>query len=212
MGYDKLSTTNGYSLPEATSALQKEIRRGNEVKAGYWAYELFQSGYSNHLWNRLNVIMCEDIGSVDVAVLVSSLRSSFEYIAKKSKTSQHWLLVAMAIRAMCQAAKTQVNNDFAYYVILVHEQGTRLPIPDYALDMHTQRGKAKGRGFPHFWNEAGLIAPRDESVESPYREAIVNASLGEPLVACADLTQEEFECRDGNVGHKPQNGLFDGHE
>lgn len=42
----KPTTKNNYLLDEAVSALQKEIRRGNEENALFWALELFPR-YSN---------------------------------------------------------------------------------------------------------------------------------------------------------------------
>ena len=38
--YDGTQTPKGYDLHEVISALQKEIRRGNEYEAVYWATEL----------------------------------------------------------------------------------------------------------------------------------------------------------------------------
>ena len=35
------------------SALQKEVRRGNEEEALYWAFELIEGGFFSHLVNRL---------------------------------------------------------------------------------------------------------------------------------------------------------------
>lgn len=52
------------------SALQKEIRRGNEEEALYWAFELIERNCFTQCVNRLRVIAYEDIG---VANLQSSL-------------------------------------------------------------------------------------------------------------------------------------------
>ncbi|WP_074818989.1 MULTISPECIES: hypothetical protein [Bradyrhizobium] len=39
-------------------------------------------------------------------------------------------------------------------------EGYALEIPDYALDMHTMKGKAMGRGLDHFRKEgAKLVLP-----------------------------------------------------
>jgi hypothetical protein len=46
-------------------------------------------------------------------------------------------------------------------------------IPDYALDMHTIKGKAMGRGLDHFRTEGGKLVPEptepDLFVEEAYR-------------------------------------------
>lgn len=47
-------TKRGYYIDELLSALQKDIRRGNEYEAVFWAVEL--DGYSPwKLWDRLRV-------------------------------------------------------------------------------------------------------------------------------------------------------------
>jgi replication-associated recombination protein RarA len=48
----KILTCNKYSLFEAASALQKEIRRGHEEQAMYWALEL--AGDFVTCYNRKN--------------------------------------------------------------------------------------------------------------------------------------------------------------
>jgi hypothetical protein len=46
-------------------------------------------------------------------------------------------------------------------------------IPDYALDMHTMKGKAMGRGLDHFRKEGAMLIPEptepDLYVEEAYR-------------------------------------------
>jgi len=70
MGYH-LVTARGYDFFEVASALQKEIRRGNEEAALYWALEL-GSKFDDFLWSRLSIIASEDIGPADnsIAVLI----------------------------------------------------------------------------------------------------------------------------------------------
>jgi replication-associated recombination protein RarA len=46
---------------DLVSALQKDIRRGNEYEALFWAVKL-ESLNPTRLWNRLKVIASEDIG------------------------------------------------------------------------------------------------------------------------------------------------------
>jgi len=56
---DSKTTVNGYAMDEVVSALQKEIRRGNEENATFWACELLDSGAGETLWRRLKVIAAE---------------------------------------------------------------------------------------------------------------------------------------------------------
>ncbi len=53
-------TVRGYDLGEVVSAMQKAIRRGDARLAGYWAIELFESGYHGYAWRRLLTISAED--------------------------------------------------------------------------------------------------------------------------------------------------------
>jgi len=163
MAYQELVTKNRYPLDEVTSAMQKAIRRADEEDAAYWAYELFVSGYWKHMWKRLLVISCEDIGDPAVIGLVNGLFVAFEFIQKTSKTDHHWNQAAFAIRAMSRAKKTRAANSFACYIMELHadneETGERRPIPDRALDKHTKRGRAMGRGMEHFFSEASRIEP-----------------------------------------------------
>ena len=46
-------------------------------------------------------------------------------------------------------------------------ENLKLEIPDYALDMHTVRGKMMGRGIKHFLDEG--IKLTNESGENPYK-------------------------------------------
>ena len=53
-------TINGYNFFECSSALQKAIRRADHAVAGYFALELWSSGYGNYVWKRLYTISAED--------------------------------------------------------------------------------------------------------------------------------------------------------
>ena len=54
---------HGYADDEVKSAIQKEIRRGNEENAMYWALEIATESKSSFGWlrNRLKIILYEDI-------------------------------------------------------------------------------------------------------------------------------------------------------
>jgi hypothetical protein len=44
-----LNTIRGYSFPAVSSAMQKAIRRGDAKLAGYWALELWASGFGQYV-------------------------------------------------------------------------------------------------------------------------------------------------------------------
>ncbi len=46
-------------------------------------------------------------------------------------------------------------------------------IPDYALDMHTAQGQAKGRGIRHFYEEGAKLEPELPDRDLTYRQRIM---------------------------------------
>ena len=56
----QLRTVRGYGFGEVSSAMQKAIRRADVQLAGYWALELWSSGFGNYVWKRLLTISAED--------------------------------------------------------------------------------------------------------------------------------------------------------
>lgn len=62
--WQKVKTIGGFDADLVISALQKEIRRGNEENAVLIAYEMFSTSLplEDFLWTRLHVISVEDIG------------------------------------------------------------------------------------------------------------------------------------------------------
>ena len=57
------------------SAVQKCIRRGNEMEAMYWAVEMFESGFDEWLWKRLRIIASEDVGLAEEHVVCTVAES-----------------------------------------------------------------------------------------------------------------------------------------
>ena len=167
-------TPGGYDFGECVSALQKTIRVGDSRQALYWAAEIEATGTkeANYLWNRLPVIVSEDIGPTpegnQVAVLLPVLREN--YRTAKERGNASWrLFVAHAIIAMCDAPKTRVCDNLVW---AVYHQTWRYEIPDNALDMHTPRGRAMGRGSQHFIENCTGVEPHSDRFE-PWEQALV---------------------------------------
>jgi replication-associated recombination protein RarA len=153
---------------EVVSALQKEIRRGNEENALHWALELEQLNPSL-LWNRLKIIASEDIGIAHsfTSILIETLHN--QYLQSKGK-GESGLFLAHAILALCRAPKSRIVDEFLEVVREEKNLGKKLEIPDYALDKHTARGKAKDRGMKHFLEEGAKLVNELEKIENPYKE------------------------------------------
>ena len=168
-------TQSGYNLMDIISALQKDIRRGNEEQALYWAMELLPK-FEMYLWRRLMVIANEDIGiaNPDVIVQVTMLRAQFFEFRSLGKDGTCRLIIANAILLMCRSPKARIADHLQRVVTQqwMDDQaaGMPRPIPDYAYDNHTLKGRKMGRGLD-FWLDVGceLENPAEE-VEDPYQE------------------------------------------
>ena len=169
-------TRNGLPADEIISALQKEIRRGQTENAALIAYEMATTSpeLEMYLWKRLQVISVEDIGLGDPSAAVL-IRSLAEMVRDLNRTDGERLLYAIyAVRYLCDCKKDRSNDEMINWVIREVESGRRLPeIPDYAIDMHTARGKAMGRGARHFWEEGTILQPELEDRDRTYRERMM---------------------------------------
>jgi replication-associated recombination protein RarA len=182
---EKKQTSRGYDIYELASALQKDIRRGNEYEALFWAVEL-ESFNSKMLWNRLRVIASEDIGIANpLAPLVIDVLEKEYYGAKIKKNDSYRLFLTHAVVFLVRSPKSRIVDDLlnVVYGEIQHED-KKLPIPDYALDMHTLKGKKMGRGIDFFFTEGNKLS--NEAFENPY-----TARAKELLMKYGDLKPQE---------------------
>jgi hypothetical protein len=69
-------------------------------------------------------------------------------------------MIGNCIRIMCRSPKSRARCHFAAAIGLRSMLEDFAPtIPDYALDMHTMKGKAMGRGLDHFRAEGAWLIP-----------------------------------------------------
>lgn len=154
------NTKNGYDFYEVSSALQKAIRRSDEKQAMYWAVELYDSNMESHLWKRLLVMSTEDIGLGAMAVHthLRALRDTYnEMKIKDDKRKPERLFLVQAVLMMVRCKKSRLVDWALNYYWDSHKENTPLEIPDYALDIHTKRGKAKGKTINSFLNEGSHL-------------------------------------------------------
>jgi replication-associated recombination protein RarA len=167
-------TGNGLNTFEAMSALQKCIRRGLEREAMEFALSMASCGPFgvNLLLKRLRVISHEDIGLADIeAVMFTDLccRQVSEW--HKDKKPGAWrMALGNCIRCLCRAAKSREGDHFQAAVALHMELEGHVPeVPDWAHDMHTQKGKMKGRDLDHFRKESTKLHPTPAE-KDPYED------------------------------------------
>ncbi len=167
--YYRLETHSGDPLEEVVSALQKRIRRGLVDEALWWAVELNESGFGAYCWRRLLVIASEDVGVADhhAPVLVHALWQMSQEIYKheranaKDKKRVKWNGDALLHAAwyLANAPKSREMVDACAVIEQRMTKGERREIEDFALDQHTARGRAMGRGIDHFNEEGDELHP-----------------------------------------------------
>jgi hypothetical protein len=196
MKSDWQRTKHGYNFYEVLSAMQKAIRRGDAASAGYWALELYDSGFVTHVWNRLHIIACEDIAE-PVSRELETLERIHERL-KEKKGRPGRLMVAKAVLMLAAAKKSRAADHMICCVYedswipaekLVKEieearsnvPGLKKEIPDYALDgIHTKRvpkGKRKLTRAEFLRTEHDALSPR---VPHELDETVPGVAKAEP--------------------------------
>lgn len=156
----QLRTTRGYDFYEVASAMQKAIRRADAKVAGYFALELWHSGYTEYVWRRLFTISAEDCYGI-ITTEIESLYKAYLFINEKAKEPKGRVFVSKAVLLLCDAKK---NRDADHLSNLVYDRNDcdvekwlddvrkgPIPVPEYTFDVHTKKGKAKGRTKADFF-------------------------------------------------------------
>ncbi|MEP7359251.1 MAG: AAA family ATPase [Anaerolineales bacterium] len=175
-----------HDLPadEVISALQKEIRRGRVENAGLLAYEMIATSAELEamLWRRLLVISVEDVGWGDLNApsLVLDLCQIAERFERSGNPPDRGLFAIHAVRYLATRAKDRSSEEMYSWLQRVVNSGQRLPeIPDYALDRHTARGQAMGRGRQHYYEHAARMEPELDGRDTTYRDRLMQLIAAE---------------------------------
>ena len=171
-----VQTVRGYALLDVASALQKAIRRADARSAGYWAIELFESGYQQYLWRRLLTISAEDCWGV-ITHEIESLYRAWETIHKQ-KAGKGRIFAAKAVILLAQARKCRDADhlsNFIYDRTMIDakrltkaiEEARKNPenveLPEYTFDCHTMRGRKRGKTKAQFFSDEFVaLKPREQ--------------------------------------------------
>ena len=176
--YDPWSNTvtkSGLPADLVISAMQKCIRRGEEDLAMRMAYELYITSnfHEEKMWNRLLVISVEDIGFGEVQApnlvnTLNQLRKEFPY-----GDGDRPIFFMQAIRYMCKCKKERSTDQIKNIIMKEFERGYKPEIPDYAIDMHTIKGREMGGDVFYFLNEASKVEPLWEGYDDCYRQKLI---------------------------------------
>ena len=183
--YDPWAATtskHGISCDLLISAMQKCIRRGQEELAMRFAYELYitSSFHEEKMWNRLLVIPVEDIGFGDPNALMivktlNDMRKEFPYL-----DGDRPIFFLYAIRYLCKCKKERSTDHIKNIIMKENEKGEIPEIPDYAIDMHTNKGRFElKRDVFYFLDEASKVEPLWEEYDDQYFKKLYQMYLDE---------------------------------
>ena len=180
--WTQIRTAHDFPADEIISSLQKEIRRGNTENAALIAYEMLSTSEAleEYLWGRLQVISVEDVGygNLNAPILIETLYQMHLRIPRPR--GDRYLFAIHAVRVLCQSQKERGSDDLNNWIAqAVDKNGVRPVIPDYAIDMHTQRGQEMGRDYLHFLTEASKVMPEMPDRDFTYRDRLLEA-LSDP--------------------------------
>lgn len=165
-----LRTIGGYDFFESSSAMQKAIRRADVRVAGFFALELWSSGYRDYVWRRLFTISAEDCFGI-ITKEVEALWQGHELVNKKSIEPKGRIFVSKAVILLCECKKSRDadhlqnfiydKNDLDVEAWIEDVRCHPIPIPAYTYDIHTKAGKKRGRTKEDFFrDEYEALHPR----------------------------------------------------
>lgn len=164
MSYRQMLTRKDYDFFECSSAFQKSVRRGDEKKALFFAHELYCSGYAKYVWKRILVMTTEDIGlaNPNLATQINSLHDMWIKLSPKCLEESAMNMI-QAVLLLARSEKSRIIDE---YKIFLFKTDYAPAIPDYALDVHTRKGKIQGRGLK-FFLEHGSKIENEKDTETP---------------------------------------------
>ena len=136
-----------------------------------FAYELYITSqfHEEKLWNRLLVISVEDIGFGDVNALIvvktlNEMRKEYPYL-----DGDRPIFFLYAIRYLCRQKKERSTDHIKNIIMKENAKGEIPEIPDYAYDMHTNKGRFElGRDVFYFLDEASKVIPLADDYDDTY--------------------------------------------
>lgn len=167
----------GYKLSEVRSALFKEIRRGKEELASFWAYQLMISGEEAErvFWEELRIISVEDCGLANEKALLVVSYARTLYYDLPSQSKARFMIGNYAAVYLARSKKTRYTTELFQIVRhRLHKESWRPEIPDYALDMHIPRARTElKRGLYHYLTKGAKLVNEDKKFSKKYRGKIL---------------------------------------
>jgi replication-associated recombination protein RarA len=191
-------TKDGHLIPECSSAFQKSVRRGMVDDAIYWAIQIYDLGFGKYVWKRLKIMVSEDVGianpTLPANVYALSKMWDEQMGNKNDRPGEAVPFLINAIMLVTMSPKSRVCSQVA--CICIHCDRKR-PVPDYALDQHTARGKRAKRGETHFFYEGSQVENELVNEVTEFYKPIYDRLCFE------HMTSDEWKPGDGPVKEKP---------
>lgn len=164
-----IPTIKGYDSVMALSAFKDAISKGNEADAMFWGVELIESGYVEHAWRSMMSMVAGPFRYADPMAedIITALRQQHLDLSKNfDKKKQYRLPYTQAILYLCHCNRwsNDVNETINGLYVTREKRSPFRPIPDYALDIHTRRGRMLGKTIDTFFTEGSII---ENAVEIP---------------------------------------------
>lgn len=176
----RLITTRNYDFLEVASSLQKAIRRQDHALAGYFALELWHSGFHQYVWKRLLTISAEDCYGI-VTREIWALYEACEMINKNTQKGgqrKGRIFLSKAVMILCDTTKNRDPDHLQNYIYdkkmidsekidkaFEDSRETIKEIPEYAYDCHTATGKRMGMTKEQFMkDELNSLKPRQKGL------------------------------------------------
>lgn len=174
--WQNVKTISGLDADLVISALQKEIRRGNEENAVLMAYEMFSTSLplEDFMWMRLHVISVEDIGfaNPEAPMMITALDQTRKSLLPGSWDSH--IIAVHAVRYLCKSMKDRSSDEMLNWVDKNYKKGLVRPeIPSYACDKHTKKGQEMGKNDHDFYYEGSMVNPEWKDRDNSYREKLL---------------------------------------
>ena len=159
-----LRTVSGYDFFEVSSAMQKAIRRGDARVASFFALELWHSNYRDYVWKRLFTISAEDCHGL-ITKEIEALWQGHELVNKNAtdEKAKGRIFVSKAVILLCECRKNRDADHLQNFVYDRKEVDVErwiedvraypIAIPAYTFDVHTRKGKKRGRTKEEFFRE-----------------------------------------------------------
>ena len=178
--------------------IQKAIRRCDVPHAAYAAAELYP-GYRKMLWSRLLTISAEDCYGIMTKEIVALMQADDRVNGKKTPEKSSLIFIAKAVLLLCMARK---NRDADYIAcnylwgnpeltdeeklefldateVLNHMENEPIfRVPEYVFDVHTYKGKRRGKTRLDFFIE------ENEALQPKQMNLFDNGSFGEFYERC----------------------------